>query len=320
MCGCVKSVNDERGIRQFIIVTGMSGAGKTMTLKVLEDFGFATVDSLPAELLPQLFALSSDRLWGAARASENCASSCGIRNGGVAATLDVRNVSGPDEFMKIADEIKDAVPNVRIIFLTASDEELLRRYERTRRVHPLGNPTREGIRREREMLSPVLQRADVVIDTSLMDLHQHRERLMKEFLGDAEGSISLLISSFGFKYGVPQDCNYAFDVRCLPNPYYVPELRGLSGSDEPVREYLRSFPETGEFMASCTGFLDTAIPQYLNNVKGQLHIAIGCTGGRHRSVAVAEWLYAIYGKRYDGVSIMHRDSAKSADANREAAR
>ncbi|MBQ4470654.1 MAG: RNase adapter RapZ [Synergistaceae bacterium] len=281
-------------IQQFIIVTGMSGAGKTMTLKVLEDFGFITIDNLPPELLPQLFTLISERPEAA-------------NSRGVVATVDVRNVSS--NFVKVIDDISTAWGGVvKVIFLTASDEELLRRYERTRRVHPLnrGLSTREGIMLEREILAPVLDRADIVIDTSMMDLHQHRERLLKEFF-EYDGGISILISSFGYKYGVPQDSSFVMDVRCLPNPYYLDELKNLTGEDEPVKQYLLQFPETRKFIDLTKNFLDFAIPEFLNNVRGQLHIAVGCTGGRHRSVAMAEWIYEIYSKIYNGVCVIHRD-------------
>ena len=282
--------------KQFIIVTGMSGAGKTMTLKVLEDFGFITIDNLPPELLPQVFKILADRLQN-------------TDTPGVVATIDVRNVS--KDYVKVIDDIAvawDGNGTVKVIFLTASDEELLRRYERTRRVHPLnrGMSTREGIRAEREILAPVLDRADIVIDTSMMDLHQHRERLLKEFF-EYPGGISILISSFGYKHGVPQDASFVFDVRCLPNPYYVEELKDLTGEDDAVKNYLKQFPETIEFMNVCKNFLRVSIPQFLNNVRGQLHIAIGCTGGRHRSVAVAEWLYDEFSSLYKSVSVIHRD-------------
>lgn len=277
-------------MKQFIIVTGMSGAGKTMTLKVLEDFGFITIDNLPPKLLPQLFALlgKSD-----AR--------------GVVVTVDVRNVTG--DFVKVIDDVSQACGGaMKVVFLTASDEELLRRYERTRRVHPLskGLSMRESIRAEREMLAPLLDKSDIVIDTSMMDLHQHRERLVREFFGN-DGGVSIIVSSFGYKYGVPQDASYVFDVRCLPNPYYVETLKDLTGKDDAVKDYLLKFPETSEFLDLVKKFLDFAVPQFLSNVRGQLHVAIGCTGGRHRSVAVAEWLGEYCAGQYEGVCVVHRD-------------
>ena len=282
-------------MQQFIIVTGMSGAGKTMTLKVLEDFGFITIDNLPPALLPQVFTLISER-------PETS------KSRGVVATVDVRNVSS--DFVKVIDEISKAWGGiVKVLFLTASDEELLRRYERTRRVHPLshGRSTKVGIMTEREILAPVLNRADIILDTSMMDLHQHRERLLKEFFDEKDGGISILISSFGYKYGVPQDSSFIIDVRCLPNPYYLDELKDLTGEDEPVKKYLLEFQETHKFIELTKNFLDFFIPQFLNNVRGQLHISVGCTGGRHRSVAMAEWLGEIYSKLYKGVSVIHRD-------------
>ena len=232
------------GIKQFVIVTGMSGAGKTTALKFLEDLGFLTID--------------------------------------------IRNAELPDDFFKVTEDIRDIMPRVRIMFLDTSDEALIRRFEQTRRRHPLGDnlSIQEGIQRERSLLAPIREKADIVIDTSFMDLHQHRQRLLQEFSNDDENGMSLILSSFGFKYGVPQDSNYVFDVRFLPNPFYVPELKPLTGKDPAVQEFV--------------------IPRYLETGKAQLHVAIGCTGGRHRSVACAEWLRIRY-ENLGGVGIIHRD-------------
>ncbi|MDR2137721.1 MAG: RNase adapter RapZ [Synergistaceae bacterium] len=290
--------NHRETVRQCIIVTGMSGAGKTTALKVLEDQGFFAIDNIPPTLLPQLFHILSNH-----RAAVQT---------GMAATIDIRSERLLDDFVSVLSLLRESAPNVRVLFLNAADDVLLSRFEQTRRRHPLGEnlSVQEGIRRERLLLMPILEDANVVIDTSLLDPQQCRKRLTDEFNGVAGGGVSLLLTSFGFKYGVPQDSNYVFDVRFLPNPFYVADLKSLSGRDEAVQTYLESFPETRAFMDACTRFLNFLIPRYLETGKAQLHVTVGCTGGRHRSVAFAEWFFARYRDTPGGVALNHRDIAR----------
>jgi UPF0042 nucleotide-binding protein len=286
------------GVRRCVIVTGMSGAGKTTALKVLEDQGFFAIDNIPPILLPQLFHILSTH-----RAAVRV---------GVAATIDIRSERLLDDFRSALALIKSCTPDVKVLFLNAADEVLLSRFEQTRRRHPAAEDisVQKGIRRERLLLTPILEGADVVIDTSQISTQQCRKLLLDEFAGGTKGGVSLLLSSFGFKYGVPQDSNYLFDVRFMPNPFYVAELKPLSGVDEPVRQYLESFPETGEFLDSCGRLLDFVIPRHLSAGRTQLHVAIGCTGGRHRSVACVERLFERYKDAPGGAGVNHRDLSK----------
>jgi UPF0042 nucleotide-binding protein len=281
----------------------MSGAGKTTVLKVLEDQGFFAIDNIPPILLPQLFHILS-----AHRAAVRV---------GVAATIDIRSERLLDDFRSALALIKSCTSDVRVLFLNAADEILLSRFEQSRRRHPAAEylsaeeiSVQEGIRRERLLLTPILGGADIVIDTSRISTQQCRRLLLDEFGGGPKGGVSLLLSSFGFKYGVPQDSNYMFDVRFMPNPFYVVALKPLSGADEPVRKYLESFPETGEFLDSCTRLLDFVIPRHLSAGRAQLHVAIGCTGGRHRSVACVERLFERYRDTPGGIGVNHRDISK----------
>lgn len=281
-------------VTKCVIITGMSGAGKSATLNMLEDQGLFAIDNIPPSLLPQLLNVLSRH-----RAA--------VRNG-VVAVVDVRGGSLLSDFVSVLDILRSQLRSVEVIFLDASDEILVRRFSETRRNHPLGQDVSilEGINRERKLLSPVLETADIVLDTSDLTLRELRCKLLEQF-GKTLGKPALLFTSFGFKYGVPQDCDYVFDVRFLPNPHYIPELRHLSGQDPEVQAYIRSFPETGVFFEKLIDLLDYIVPLYGNTGKPQLHFAIGCTGGRHRSVSVAEWLGHYYSSPDLQCVIRHRD-------------
>lgn len=285
-------------IKQLIIVSGMSGAGKTATLKVLEDLGFYAIDNIPPGLLPQLLHLLENNK--------------AVQNFGVVATVDVRSSDSLNALPTVISEVKRSINRVRLIFLDASDDILVQRFGSTRRRHPLGDnlSTLEGIRIERKLLEPILELADIVIDTSHIDLNQHRQRVLDEFKKDVSRGASLIISSFGFKYGVPSDANYVFDVRFLTNPFYIPNLKPLSGVDRPVQDYLMSLDDTEEFLNRCFNLLDFVIQKQLMSGKAQVHIAIGCTGGRHRSVAIAEWIGEHYKTLEGGVTVTHRDKGR----------
>jgi UPF0042 nucleotide-binding protein len=284
-------------IRQCIFITGMSGAGKSTVLKILEDRGFCAVDNIPPTVIPQLLAVLSNH-------------TAAMRKG-VALTVDIRSEILFGDFVQIFQHVKkEGVPSA-LLFVYASDEVLRSRFELTRRRHPLeeSHSMMESIEQERQMLDSIRARADISLDTSFLDAKQCKAMLSEYFTGDAE-SVSLVISSFGFKYGVPMDCHYAFDVRLVPNPYYIPELRSLTGKDKAVQDYVASFPTAREFLRTCIAFLDFVVPNYFNTGKLQMHVAIGCTGGKHRSVAFAEWLYRHFTGVRQGIRLNHRDISK----------
>ena len=262
-------------VRRCVIITGMSGGGKSTALHMLEDRGMYAIDNSPPALLPQLFSVLS-RHEGA------------VQNG-VAAVVDVRGDRLLKDLFSVIEMLRKKGVSVTVLFLDASEKVLLQRFEKTRRRHPLASDISiiEAIGIERVELSPILEWADSIIDTSDTDLAGLREKLGCEL--DVSPVIPIvLFTSFGFKYGIPQDSDYVFDVRFLPNPYYVSELRPLSGKSEKVQTYMESFAETEEFIAKLLNLLEFAFPLYANTGKHQMQIAIGCTGGRHRSVAIVE--------------------------------
>lgn len=284
----------------LLVVTGLSGAGKSMAVNALEDIGFFCIDNIPAGLMPRLidFALQG----------ENQLSR-------VAVVLDVRGLRTARDVDKALAALDEKQVDCEILFLDASDEVIQRRYKETRRQHPLtiseGLPIREAIARERQMLTPLRERAKYVIDTSMLTTAQNRERVCSLFLNKGQTGMSLMVVSFGFKYGVPQEADLVFDVRCLPNPFYVPELKNLTGLDQPVVDYVMQSPESQEFLRRIESFLGYALPLYVKEGKSQLMIAVGCTGGKHRSITFARKIGEFCQKLGYAPSVQHRDAKRT---------
>ena len=293
-----RSARPVRGTRRFVILTGLSGAGKTQAIRALEDLGYFCVDNLPTTLMPTMAELAS-------RAD------AGLEK--VAIVADVREGGFLKQFPRVFRKLQ-AMPALepRLIFLEASHAALVRRFSETRRPHPLA-PDRsvaEGLKEEREKMNTIRSMADLILDTSNLTVHELRDvfmRMSRDDGGRAEMVVNLV--SFGYKHGVPVDADLVFDVRCLPNPHFVDTLRPLTGRDAPVIRYMRRHTETREFIERLTSFLKFALPQYVQEGKSYLTVAIGCTGGRHRSVMLAETLKrSLAGIKGVKLRVKHRDS------------
>jgi len=283
---------------KVIIVSGLSGSGKSCAIKALEDMGYFCVDNLPTALIPKFVELCahSDR---------------GIQM--AALGIDIREVEFFGNFTALCDELKAAGHDIEVLFLESSDEALVRRFSETRRPHPLsrGGPLVEAIRLERELMEEIKKKADRVLDTTNISVHQLRESVLKLYHPKTAGSrLTVSVLSFGFKYGAPYDADLVFDVRFLPNPNFVPELKELTGQDPKVREYVKGKEETQGFLARLSSLLDYLLPLYEKEGKSYLTIAVGCTGGRHRSVAVAESLKESLGSMGADILVRHRDIDK----------
>jgi RNase adapter protein RapZ len=278
----------------FTIITGMSGAGRSETAHSLEDLGYFVVDNMPPALLGKMAELAS-RPGGPAR---------------IAIVVDVRGGVFFEELTEALAELKTLHIDARVVFLDAADDDLVSRYEGTRRRHPLAPADRvvEGIRKERHMMAPLRGDADMVIDTSGLTPHDLRDRIREAF-GDAppEEALQISVVSFGFKYGAPRDADTILDVRFLPNPHWVEELRALPGTEPAVRDYVRGQPDYRAFIDQVRDLLDVSVPGYIREGKSYLTLAIGCTGGRHRSVVAAEDVGAYFRERGLPVVIVHRD-------------
>jgi len=279
----------------FIVVTGMSGAGKSAASRCLEDLGFFCIDNLPVTLIPKV--------------AELCAQS-EKRIERVALVVDAREGRFLEGLFDILVDLRREGHLVRIVFLDASDEALVRRFSESRRPHPLapGGSTLEVIRAERERLARLKAEADLVIDTSSFTVHEFRKLLATSFLDlPAPQRTSLSLVSFGYKYGLPVDADLIFDARCLPNPHFVDTLRSLTGREPQVVEYVLGFAQAREFVARIQEFLRFTLPLYVQEGKAYLTIAVGCTGGRHRSVVLTEELARLLREMGHEVSVRHRD-------------
>lgn len=282
---------------KIIIISGLSGSGKSYAIKSFEDMGYFCVDNLPTALVPKFVELCAQSDKGITRA---------------ALGIDIRERDFFGNFLKLHEDMKDAEYYSEVLFLEASDEALVRRFSESRRPHPLAKdkPLPEAIRLERQMMEDIREKADRIIDTSNLTVHQLRGELLKHYRPVVEKGLTISLTSFGFKYGVPYDADLVLDVRFLPNPHFVPELKPLTGMDAPVREYVESQAETAGFVDKITGLLDFLLPLYEKEGKSYLTIAFGCTGGRHRSVAVAAMLGEEMKARDRDVTIRHRDVEK----------
>ncbi len=276
------------------MITGMSGSGKSTALKALEDVGYFCVDNLPVAMLPE-FLRFQERTAGAQQK--------------IALVMDVREGSFLEHYRAIFDTIKDEGFPLEVLFLDASDQVLLRRFSQTRRHHPLnpGGKVPEGISMERGRLAELREYADKVVDTSGMNVHQLRKRIL-ELYGAREGfGFAVHLISFGFKHGIPEDANLVLDVRFLPNPYFVERLRAKDGTDPEVQNYVLDHADTETFLRYIEDLLAFLLPRYKNEGKPYLSIAVGCTGGCHRSVAIVEHLGRLFTKRGEEVIVTHRD-------------
>ncbi len=282
-------------VSEFLIITGLSGAGRSQAADCFEDLGWFVIDNMPPALLSKVTEL----VQAPGSTIERVA-------------LVVGTTAYLDELSPALDQLAKTADRVRVLFLEATTEVLVRRYENTRRRHPMAESDRvsDGIERERQLLDPVKSQADVVVDTSDLNVHQLRDRLLDLFAGDTENGLQTSVVSFGYKHGLPLDVDLVFDCRFLPNPHWVPELRPLTGLDAPVRDYVCAQPDTPVFLDRLDGLLDLLLPAYVKEGKSYLSIGVGCTGGTHRSVVIATELGQLLRARGFEPTVSHRDINK----------
>lgn len=282
--------------RQLVILTGLSGSGKSTVLRAFEDLGFYCVDNLPVDLIPSFAELHAQSGGEFSRA---------------ALLVDAREGARLERLPELYRRLRADYP-LTLVFIEAGEDALLRRYSETRRPHPLGKDSsvRESLLRERAIMKPIRRLADVVIDTTRFNVHELRHFITQRFHNPDHHPMLVSVVSFGYRYGIPTDADLVFDVRFLPNPHFSPTLRRYSGKNPKIVRFLRKFPQTGEFLKRIEGLLTYLIPHYIREGKSYLTVAIGCTGGRHRSVALGESIRKSLAARGFDVKIVHRDVEK----------
>jgi UPF0042 nucleotide-binding protein len=292
----IKTIQHTEVIMRFVVISGLSGAGKSQTVRCLEDLGYFCVDNLPATLIPKF--------------ADACAQTAG-KIDKIALVIDIRGGKFFDDLFESLNYLKEQGFAYEILFLDASDETLIKRFKESRRKHPLAPDGRilNGITMERNRLKEVKDRANNIIDTTKLSTRELRDKLTAIYSeeGQIENELMITVLSFGFKYGIPVDSDLVFDVRFLPNPFYIPELKPFSGNDKPVKDYVFGFEETKLFTDKLEDMAKFLIPHYLKEGKRQLIISIGCTGGRHRSVAIANETYQRLKNHGYKINIDHRD-------------
>jgi UPF0042 nucleotide-binding protein len=291
--------SSSRPAHELVVITGLSGSGKGSVLRSFEDLGFYCVDNLPIDLIPTFADL--------------CAAA-GSRIHRAALVVDIREGEALSQLPGIYQSLHHRGLKRSLVFLEATDDALVRRFEETRRPHPLGRnlPVREGIRLERNLLAPMRRLADAVVDTSRMNVHELRDFIQQRFgVGRRRKALLVCLVSFGYRYGIPSEANLLLDVRFLPNPNYIPVLKEKTGRDIAVRKFMDSHPETAQFVLRAAEFLRYLLPNYVREGKSYLTIGIGCTGGRHRSVAVVEQAAQMLEEEGYEVKILHRDIARA---------
>ena len=286
---------------ELLIVSGLSGAGKSVAMNALEDIGYFCIDNIPAGLLPSITAFSK---------------AGGNQLERVALSMDVRGCRSREQIETALQQLDDQKTPYKILFLDAPDDVLMRRYSETRRRHPIsiadGISTRDAFLKERQILQPLKDRADYTINTGLLSTSQNKERICDLFNqnGGAKSAMRLTVMSFGFKYGIPPEADMVLDVRCLPNPFYVPELKHKTGLDQEVVDFVMSHPEAQELLHRYENFLQYALPLYVKEGKSQLTIAVGCTGGKHRSITFVRKLAEYCTSLGYEPGVQHRDAVR----------